>query len=453
MKKQAENSYFAGTLSALKDTRKVAFRILPMILITGCLVFGGCGKEVQTLTLQPETIMQDTDAGKTKEQSAILYKDNVVTGYTVEKATNPAKVNLVGYMSEGNKQVWFDTDRAVTNYSVVDAKSNKVIQRFTAEKDENGLLRGDFSGLTTAGEYRIYSEQTGWSEAFSVTENPYSDFLPKLYADVYNAKSDYETALLLLQIYEWDLSFCGDNYGLSESGNNLPDVLDIVKKILDDADATCTGRSEATKEAFHAAALAQFSYYFKAYDSALSAEYLSLAQTILQKIKPETDEELAAYYDAQSILYRATEKKKYRNNLQDYLKNSYKGLEAMPIEIYGNLAYLNKRGEYTPTSYMTTLRQDLENRALIPLKGDINLYAGEMEDEDAFVYGMLDLCVFSCISPSYAYQGYLCSGLDYYLGINAEGQALVGTSEGENHVEDSRVPAIMIYMIYELNED
>ena len=422
---------------SMSRSRRMTALFLCLVFLLGSLA--GCGSAGGEIGIVTETA---------EETAAVRYKEDVVTTYAMPERSSFVRVNTVGYMTDGSKMVWFDGARAVEDFEVLDAETGLSMGTYKSYVDENGLTCGNFTAMDTPGTYRIHSDAVGYSETFTVSDNPYEDYIPELYTALEEGATDYETILILLEIYEWDEDHCGDDYGLRFSGNNLPDILDLVKSMIDRAPEETTVLNRALK----ACALAQFAYFFKDYDSKSAAAYTEEAEELLKQASGEnlTDREAAAVYDAQCILYRTTERGNYKNAFCEYLKNNFKGIKNEPLEFFGNMTYLNKRGEYTPTSYMTTLRRDMEDVAVLPMRENVCLRAGMDVTEEEYMYNMLYLCFFSCISPSYAYQEYLLAGLDYYLGVNETGENL---AVNEAYAPDPRMQAVMLFMIYELTED
>ncbi len=413
---------------------RISASILILNLLLLCL--SGCGSKA----VLEEAPVQYEVTIKTR------YKENVVKDFRVPELKPLIKVNRRGYLAEGAKLIFFDTDREVNTFSVMNDATGENMGFFDVKTDENGLLCGDLTTIRTPGTYHIYNKQTGVSESFSISDTLYKDMVPELYEYIKTMPCDYEAALILLLIYEWDKAYCTDEVGIRESGNNLPDILDVVKGMLDGAAEPQT----AYDSFMRAAALAQFSFFFAEYDAeGETKDYIAEAESLAKNNTAETDEEKAALYSAWSILYRTTEKNSYKTQLRQYLQKFAIGMETMPVEFYGDITYLNKRGEMAPTAEMNKLRLELEENAQRNLKTDNVLTIGKGWSSDEFVHNRLYMCVYSCISPSYEYQSYLLSGLDYYLGVNKEGYSFLDSEEAV----DPKVPAILLFMICELQED
>lgn len=219
-----------------------------------------------------------------------VYLDNVVlelvddsnVDYSEIRAYEPDIItNQVGYKTNSEKIAVF---RNVTNeeeFSVIDADTKKIVysDKLYGEKknslaDETDWL-GDFSSVTKPGNYYITCGNLDDSYQFAINDNVYSNLLDSsvrmLYlqrcgtviedetfshvachnkdAKVYGT-SDYidvsggwhdagdygrytvpaaKTIADLLYAYEANPSLFGDNIGIPESGNGVPDVLDEVR--------------------------------------------------------------------------------------------------------------------------------------------------------------------------------------------------------------------------------
>lgn len=193
-------------------------------------------------------------------------------------------INQVGYRPGDQKLAVFRSLAADSVFSVVDAASGAVVFSGNVVPGGTGGSSGDtvgwadFSALTAPGSYRIVGQNSGESYPFAIAGDVYKELLRQavkmLYmqrcgmeltkelagdfahpachtetAQVYGEDTilevsggwhdagDYgrytgpgaKTVADLLLAYEWNPGIFGDDFGIPESGNGIPDVLDEAR--------------------------------------------------------------------------------------------------------------------------------------------------------------------------------------------------------------------------------
>lgn len=380
-----------GKIMMQKST--IVKKITGMIFVL-TLVFTaatGCGN-LQDFQVDPMTGKEETDEftslGLTPEFD-----------YEVPESLPNILVDQVGYAVGSKKVAMINGETPPENFSLLDAETGREV--YTGKVESKGydvsvnayISYADFTDFNTVGSYYIQAASIGRSYAFEIVEDPYKALLTRVFKQYYlsrcgltlsaelageaahNACHSREaqmkdeamikrdvsggwhvdeigsrdvisgcqavnTLLLAYELYPDDL---GDDMGIPESGNGIPDVLDEVKyeidwllKMQDTSGAVYASVSSVdnknagyilyidgiTMEAtiHYAATMAKFSYLYQSYDR----EFATLCLQASDRAYRYAENYLAdvserQYFFAAAELYRATGGYRYHSVVKSYL--------------------------------------------------------------------------------------------------------------------------------------
>ena len=369
---------------------KIAGRILVLSLLL--TVVTGCGN------LQDFQVDSLQDREETDEFTSLGLSPEF--DYEVPESLPSILVDQVGYAVGCQKVAMINDETPPETFSVLDADTGKEV--YTGKIESKGydlsvnayISYADFTEFNTVGTYYIQAASIGRSYAFEIIEEPYKELLSKVFIQYYfnrcgltlsselagdaahNACHSREaqmkeeamikrdvsggwhvdeigsrdvakgcqavnTLLLAYEIYPDDM---GDDMGIPESGNGIPDVLDEVKYEIDwllkmqetksgavyasvssvdnkNADYILYIDSITMEATIHfAATMAKFSYLYQGYDR----EFATLCLQASDRAYRYAQNYLAAvsekqYFFAAAELYRATGGYQYHSVVKSYL--------------------------------------------------------------------------------------------------------------------------------------
>lgn len=369
---------------------KTAGRILILSLLL--TVVAGCG-DLQDFRVEPLPGREETD-----EFTSLGLSPEF--DYEVPESLPSILVDQVGYAVGSKKMAMINGETPPETFSVLDADTDREV--YTGKIESKGydlsvnayISYADFTDFNAVGTYYIQAASIGRSYVFEIIEEPYKDLLTKVFNQYYfnrcgltlsselagdaahNACHSREaqmkeeamirldvsggwhvdeigsrdvvkgcqavnTLLLAYEIYPDDM---GDDMGIPESGNGIPDVLDEVKYEIDwllkmqDAKSGAVYASVSsvdnknadyilyidgiTMEAtiHFAATIAKFSYLYQSYDR----EFATLCLQASDRAYRYAENYLAdvserQYFFAAAELYRATGGYQYHNVVKSYL--------------------------------------------------------------------------------------------------------------------------------------
>lgn len=380
-----------GKIMMQKSTiiKKITGMILVLTLVFTAAT--GCGN-LQDFQVDPMTGKEETDEftslGLTPEFD-----------YEVPESLPNILVDQVGYAVGSKKVAMINGETPPENFSLLDAETGREV--YTGKVESKGydisvnayISYADFTDFNTVGSYYIQAASIGRSYAFEIVEDPYKALLNRVFKQYYlsrcgltlsaelageaahNACHSREaqmkdeamikrdvsggwhvdeigsrdvisgcqavnTLLLAYELYPDDL---GDDMGIPESGNGIPDVLDEVKyeidwllKMQDTSGAVYASVSSVdnknagyilyidgiTMEAtiHYAATMAKFSYLYQSYDR----EFATLCLQASDRAYRYAENYLAdvserQYFFAAAELYRATGGYRYHSVVKSYL--------------------------------------------------------------------------------------------------------------------------------------
>lgn len=247
-------------------------------LCLAAFILGGCSKSVPTKDIT-ESNVEDDSASQITSLGLVpdLDYDRPVTQAHIE-------IDQLGYLPTEKKTAIFRGENLSQTFNIVDAATRNVV--YTGEIKEKKVAGtqasfyfGDFTELTTAGEYYVQTDVIGYSYPFVIKDNLYDELmieaqkqyylnrcgfsLSQEYAgdnarnachtDLVNLKTDANTQLdvtggwhvnttgdrdvvcgcnvieTLLLAYEFNTQAFNQGFNIPESNDDIPDILNEVK--------------------------------------------------------------------------------------------------------------------------------------------------------------------------------------------------------------------------------
>lgn len=380
------------------------------------LVLNGCGAPPLTEEVKEE----DPGVTSMEEEPDLAYE--------VPVSLPNILVNQLGYITNGTKMAVFRRGEVSADFYVIEADTGETAFVGVLEKDDLGkteedpLYYGDFSALTQPGTYYLEAPFLGRSYTFQVANDLYTPVLREACRQYYynrcgmsltsefaggrahnachtgNAmlREDISVSMnvsggwhqdeagskevvkaaenigVLLLAYELYGSVFGDDMGIPESGNDIPDILDEVRyeiewllKMQDPVSGTVysgvtvyeqgAGKGtvsyvepadmEAVK-AF-AAVLAKFSYLYQKYDNTFATDCLKASDRAWKYVELNGKKELKEAdpwkFTAATELYRASGLSACHRFVTEYLKQIDSGGELEMVTFLGYVTYISTK--------------------------------------------------------------------------------------------------------------
>lgn len=227
-------------------------------------------------------------------------------------------VSRSGYPENGRKTVIFRGKKLPEHYEIIDRTEKTVI--FTGDLQDvvyNALTEeyngyGDFSELTTEGEYEIRCDYIGYSYPFTIEKGGLSGKLaeginelkgPESLADDEIEEACRTVSMLLLSYELYGSVYTQDADTEEAFFAVLRNYIEWLYGKLDNSDYEET--------AWISAVLAKFSYSYQKKDSNYATSCLQAADKAWKTVSQEEDTPPALLFYAAGELYRATGQKKY----------------------------------------------------------------------------------------------------------------------------------------------
>ncbi len=421
--------------------------------------------------------------------------------YAVPVSTPSVLVNQLGYHTDSVKTAVFVGENVPDKFSVVDKETGESvfegeIERKGYDKDlKTDVSIGTFTELTKEGEYYIVCDTIGQSYHFSISGIIYDDLFKDLQKEIYdNRFSAYNSQTE--QIYKfdekntveisggWYTTYCKekkerdvkagcetlvnllmgielypgehtDAVGISESGNEIPDILDeaayealwLLKMQDKKSGAVYSGVSEeggevvlgeTTMEAcqYFIIGMAKISYSMKNYDNAFATECLRASDAAWKYVesirnsraeeqadlKAEIDESLRFFGAAE--LFRASGAYRYHTVVKEYVPNTTDETKWSKEEYLGIYTYLGTRWYVSKTICEEWMKQimDMGENVAIESKNSpmlaIPVEAGAGCQN--LLWKMTVMTSIDYIIGNHEYDTILENNLHYLLGRNKE---------------------------------
>ncbi len=388
-------------------------KIIPIILIA-LLCFIGCAKE-EIIPAQPQTVT-----------AFVGMEDEADLSYVVPTSYPHILVNQLGYLSDAQKGAFFYGQQVPSEFSLVDALTGEVVYTGTVEDRgysdvyEAYVSYGDFSNYAVSGTYCIEADFLGKSYEFRIDSDLYKDVfteslktyyynrcgttLTEIYAganahnachispiklredflqdydatggwhqDATGTKTVSDAARVLgnmLLSYEMFPDAFTDDFGIPESGNGIPDILDEAKyevdwlikmqnestgavhsSITEGISADTNGsimyveQEDIESSLAFAFALSKFSFLYQNFDMDYSTEALRKADRAYKYALLNDDEYGDSPYKmaAAAEIYRASMSEECKQYLDDYMSRELYRDKDDEITFFGCVTYLNTK--------------------------------------------------------------------------------------------------------------
>ena len=307
-----------------KKWKQITALLLAMVLLSGCGLENKVNNDATENSNPMENVAAGNNAG-TNGTSAGVPADgdsSAAAGFSVAYELPDMQpgvlVSRSGYPENGRKTVIFRGKKLPGHYEIIDRTEKTVI--FTGDLQDvvyNALTEeyngyGDFSELTTEGEYEIRCDYIGYSYPFTIEKGGLSGKLaeginelkgPESLADDEIEEACRTVSLLLLSYELYGGVYTQDADTEEAFFAVLRNYIEWLYGKLDNSDYEET--------AWISAVLAKFSYSYQKTDSAYATVCLQAADKAWKAVSSKDDMPPALLFYAAGELYRATGQKKY----------------------------------------------------------------------------------------------------------------------------------------------
>lgn len=298
-----------------KKWKQITALLLAMVLLSSCGLENKVNNDAMendagTNGTAAEAIAQADGSSSTAAGFSVAYElPDMQPGVLVSRC---------GYPENGRKTVIFRGKKLPGHYEIIDRTEKTVI--FTGDLQDvvyNALTEeyngyGDFSELTTEGEYEIRCDYIGYSYPFTIEKGGLSGKLaeginelkgPEALADDEIEEACRTVSLLLLSYELYGGVYTQDADTEEAFFAVLRTYIEWLYGKLDNSDYEET--------AWISAVLAKFSYSYQKKDSNYATSCLQAADKAWKTVSQEEDTPPELLFYAAGELYRATGQKKY----------------------------------------------------------------------------------------------------------------------------------------------
>lgn len=487
-----------------------------MIIILACAVLlAGC----QQIPLDKYIpIPSGNDSFASMEETPDL-------SYEIPVSTPGILVNRLGYMPESTKVAVFKGEELPDVFYVIDAESSDIV--YTGSLEEQGYNEeleeynsyGDFSELQTPGNYYIEAPILGMSYSFSIGEEIYKETfieacrqyyynrcgitLTTEYAgenahnachtgkamlkedtsisldvsggwhqdekgqkDVVTAAQTMSVMLLAYELFEKAFT---DDYGIPESGNGIPDILDEVKyevewmlKMQDkqtgevyagvsvygsnndasgkSADIYLEPSSPEAERAF-AMVLSKFSYLYQNFDTEYATYCLQAADRAWKHADLDSSDEIGKEskwkFAAAAELYRASGQPGCHKYIEEYLSREERLYVQDEIILLGCITYISTKQKVDLALCDQIMKMMMQQAEEISEDAADSLYLAavskEQDNNHQLLINLMYLMVVNHIIANYEYKIAIENHLHFLFGRNDMAVNYVDSSEEKSY--------------------
>ena len=307
-----------------KKWKQITALLLAMALLSGCGLENKVNNDATGNSNPMENVAEGNNAGTngTAAEAPADGDSSAAAGFSVAYELPDMQpgvlVSRSGYPENGRKTVIFRGKKLPGHYEIIDRTEKTVI--FTGDLQDvvyNALTEeyngyGDFSELTTEGEYEIRCDYIGYSYPFTIEKGGLSGKLaeginelkgPEALADDEIEEACRTVSLLLLSYELYGSVYTQDADTEEAFFAVLRNYIEWLYGKLDNSDYEET--------AWISAVLAKFSYSYQKKDSNYATSCLQAADQAWKTVSQEKDTPPELLFYAAGELYRATGQKKY----------------------------------------------------------------------------------------------------------------------------------------------
>lgn len=440
--------------------------------------------------------------------------------YEVPESLPSILADQVGYVIGSNKIAMINSETTPETFALVDAKTGQEV--YTGKIENKGfdvaanayISYADFTDFNKAGTYYIQAASIGRSYVFEIGQEPYEALFSKVFRQYYFNRCGLtlstelageaahnachlreaqmkEEAMIkqdvsggwhmdeigsrdvakgcqavnsLLLAYELYPEAIGDDMGIPESGNNVPDVLDEVKYEIDwllkmqDAKSGAVYASVSSVDSKasgyllyidgitmdatirFAATMAKFSYLYQSYDREFATLCLQAADRAYRYVENYlADVSQEQYFFAAAELYRATGGYRYHNVVKAYLEQNTEQDLGNDFVFWGSVTYLSTKQKVDMT-LCSSLAQNLmrQGEIISYASKDSKLLVNTDEKKGGnagLLRDMMRLAVVDHIITNHEYATVLENHLHYMLGRNLQAISYLDGFGGRSYQE------------------
>ncbi|MCM1268447.1 MAG: glycoside hydrolase family 9 protein [Bacteroidales bacterium] len=483
--------------------KSISFILAAALLLSGCSGF----EDLPAQNLPAEEKDEFTTLGLSPEFD-----------YEVPESLPSILVDQVGYACRSSKMAMIIGEEPPEEFVMLDAKSSREV--YTGQIEQKGydetlnayISYADFTDYNTPGSYYIQASSIGRSYVFAIAEEPYAELFQKVFGQYYcnrcgltlsselageaahnachsreaqmkeeamirqdvsggwhvdeigsrDVAKGCQTVNTLLLAYELYPDAFGDDLGIPESGNGVPDLLDEVKYEIDwlfkmqDAKSGAVYASVSSVDnktvgyilyidgitmdaTIHfAAAMARFSYLYQSYDLEFATRCLKAADRAYRYAEQYlADISQEQYFHAAAELYRATGNYQYHNVVKSYLEQNREPDLENDYAFWGCVTYLSTRQTVDMnlcSDVIQNLMRKVETISYDSKASKLLVKADEKQGSHAgLLRDMTRLTVVDHIITNHEYATVLENHIHYMLGRNLQSIAYLNDVGGRNY--------------------
>lgn len=428
-----------------------AFCLCLLLLVSGLT---GCAEK------QSHTPQSVTQTAKGMETEAVIE-------YTIPKSLPGILINQAGYGTRTEKTAIFTGEELPETFRVYNAETKqevyegKIIPKGQETEEDNQIAYGSFGEVQVPGQYYIEADILGYSYTFSVDSQVYRELLClslKHFDEIMQGKNklteeeikqNCEAVINMLLAEELHGNAFDDDMGIGASGNEIPDLIDILlaKIMLLNAQREVVLSSENMEMvSYYAAAMAKFSYTYQEYDSAFATSCLQLADMAwkyMENSGQEVERDLS--FMVASELYRASGQKKYHTRIKEYGAGGEIALDSREA-VYGAVTYLSTKQSVDIklcNELMKNIMSQAEDISTCSEESGYQVHVEKNTENEDILWNMVILTVADKVISNHEYANVIENHLHYFLGCNPLAVSFVDGVGTRSFTEEEGLQSIM----------
>jgi len=432
------------------------------------------------------SVQEVKEVPSTPRMSGGMEKEPVLE-YTIPDCTPGILVNQAGYTIEDRKVAIFRGKTLPDTFRVCNAGTGAVVYEGRLERKGNDKVTGEqigyagFTDVQTPGEYYIESDILGYSYTFPINDEIYEGLLERnihgLYTELENKTmlteeeigNTCKAMINMLLACEMHGSVFGDDMGLKESGNEIPDLVDIMYDqvvLLTEQIDTVLSSTDWEMVSYYASAIAKFSYTYKEYDSVFATSCLQLSDSVWRYMEKNAEQVEGSFrFMAATELYRVSGGGKYHNYIKEYCQNLEKPIITMRESVYGAVTYIATRQRVDVDICARFMKEIMNKAEDISTQAKNSFYQVNgtvtQENNDEILWDMVVLTIVDHVIANHEYASIIENHLHYLLGRNSMavsyvdgvGEREYSAKEGQQSIMDGGfMESALLFMLSEVND-